>query len=63
MISAPPAVPIPQDIPVPVAPPAPTELPPDLAGGQSLSGQYDGRGGIGSRMPPSLAGLLKNKVY
>ncbi len=63
MISAPPAQSIPLDIPAPVAPASPTEMPPDLAGGQNMTDGYTGRGSIGGRLPPSLAALLKPKVY
>lgn len=33
------------------------------AGAHAISGPVQGRGGIGSRMPPSLAALLKVRVY
>ncbi len=47
----------------PQAPGSSTDLPPNLAGGQSLNAPGADRQGLGQRVPPSLAAMLKPKVY
>lgn len=51
------------DSTAPVAPTPQEAMPPDLAGGQMLSGPTMGRQGIGQRVPPSLAAMLKVRAY
>lgn len=54
----------PVDTPVPETPMPSAQFGADPAGGsQSLSGPMQGRQGLGQHVPPSLAGLLKVKVY
>jgi hypothetical protein len=54
----------PVDVAAPEEPMGPMDLGgPGQAGGQMLSGPTTGRRGLGQRVPPSLAALLKPKVY
>ncbi len=47
----------------PETPNAPAQMPPDMNGQQYLTGPSAGRQSIGNRVPPSLAALLKPRVY
>lgn len=47
----------------PVDPSTASQMPPDIATGQTLVGPGADRQGLGRHIPPSIAALLKPKVY
>lgn len=51
------------DINAPVDPATSTAMPPNIATGQTLAGPGADRQGLGKHIPPSIAALLKPKVY